>query len=157
MKAFVVEKNHNDEIISGVKDVLKPICGENEGSQRNTEMWNEIFDYIAAAYDEDVLKRIYINGDGAEWIKSGAKLHAKAKFVLDRFHMHKYILAATSHLLDSAQDVRSEMFRAINGRRKKDAEEIFDRIIEITNVKIMKSLRYLIYKQQLKLSILQVS
>src|SRR5574344_1455980 len=30
MKAFVVEKNHNDEIISGVKDVLKPICGENE-------------------------------------------------------------------------------------------------------------------------------
>ena len=30
MKAFVVEKNHNDEIVSGVKDVLKPICGENE-------------------------------------------------------------------------------------------------------------------------------
>ncbi|AYJ81064.1 oxidoreductase [Aliarcobacter cryaerophilus ATCC 43158] len=30
MKAFVVEKNHNDEIISSVKDVEKPICGENE-------------------------------------------------------------------------------------------------------------------------------
>ncbi len=30
MKAFVVEKNHNDEIISGVKEVLKTICGQNE-------------------------------------------------------------------------------------------------------------------------------
>ncbi|WP_418179500.1 YhdH/YhfP family quinone oxidoreductase [Aliarcobacter lanthieri] len=30
MKAFVVEKNHNDEIISSVKDVPKPICNENE-------------------------------------------------------------------------------------------------------------------------------
>src|SRR5574344_2157152 len=30
MKAFVVEKNHNDEIISGVKEIEKPICGENE-------------------------------------------------------------------------------------------------------------------------------
>lgn len=78
-----------------------------------------MFDYIAEAYDETVLERIYINGDGAEWIKSGAKLHANAKFVLDRFHMHKYILAATSHLLDSAQDAPSELFRAINGKRKK--------------------------------------
>lgn len=73
-----------------------------------------------------------LNGDGAEWIKSGAKLHAKARFVLDRFHMHKYILAATSHLLDSAQDARREIFRAINGNRKKDVEEVFDRIIEVT-------------------------
>ncbi|RBQ28773.1 YhdH/YhfP family quinone oxidoreductase [Aliarcobacter vitoriensis] len=30
MKAFVVEKNKNDEIISSVKDVQKPICNENE-------------------------------------------------------------------------------------------------------------------------------
>ena len=46
--------------------------------------------------------------------------------------MHKYILAATSHLLDSAQDARSEIFRAINGKRKKDVEEVFDRIMEVT-------------------------
>ena len=112
---------------------VKYFGGGYEGSQRTAEMWKEVFDYIAEAYDEEFLERIYINGDGAEWIKSGAKVHAKAKLVLDRFHMHKYILAATSHLLDSAQDARSEIFRAINGKRKKDAEEVFDRIIDITD------------------------
>ena len=73
-----------------------------------------------------------MNGDGAEWIKTGAKVHAKAKFVLDRYHMHKYIIAATSHLGDSAQDARSEIWRAINGKRKKDAAEVFERIMDIT-------------------------
>lgn len=111
---------------------VKYFGGGYEGSRRTSEMWKEVFGYIAEAYDEKTLERIYINGDGAEWIRSGEKLHADAKFVLDRFHMHKYILAATSHLLDSAQDARSEIFRAINGKRKKDVEEVFDRIMEVT-------------------------
>ena len=34
----------------------------------------------------------------------GTGMHAKARFVLDRFRMHKYIISATSHLKDSAQD-----------------------------------------------------
>lgn len=111
---------------------VKYFGGGYEGSRKTAELWKGVYDYIEKAYDEKVLERIYINGDGAEWIKSGAKMHAKAKFVLDRFHMHKYILAATSHLLDSAQDARREIFRAINGKRKKDAEKVFDRIIEVT-------------------------
>lgn len=105
-------------------------CEGTEGTQR---LWREVYDYIAGTYDEEVLERIYVNGDGAEWIKTGAKVHAKAKFVLDRYHMHKYIMAATSHLGDSAQDARSEIWGAINGKRKKDAAEVFERIIGITD------------------------
>ena len=112
---------------------VKYFGGGYEGSQKTAQMWKEVFAYISETYDENVLERIYINGDGAEWIKSGAKLHAKAKFVLDRFYMHRYILAATSHLLDSIQEARSEIFRAINGKRKRDAEEAFERIIAITD------------------------
>lgn len=37
----------------------------------------------------------------------------KAKFVLDRFHMHKYIIGATSHLLESVEEARREIYRAI--------------------------------------------
>ncbi|HOO27772.1 MAG TPA: UPF0236 family protein, partial [Lachnospiraceae bacterium] len=33
-----------------------------------------------------------MNGDRAAWIKSGQKLIHKAKFVLDCFYMHKYII-----------------------------------------------------------------
>lgn len=53
----------------------------------------------------DKIKRINLNGDGAAWIKTGAKVLPKTKFVLDKFHMHKYIIAATSHLADSAEEV----------------------------------------------------
>ena len=59
-------------------------------------------------------------------------MHTKARFVLDRFHMHKYILAATSHLKDSAQDARSEIYRAIKGKRKWAAEAAFDKILNVT-------------------------
>lgn len=106
--------------------------GDYAGTEGTKALWQEVFDFITESYDEETLKKIYINGDGAEWIRTGVGMHAKAHFVLDRFHMYKYILSATSHLKDSAQDARSEIYRAINGKRKYVAEEIFDKILNIT-------------------------
>ena len=111
---------------------VKYFGGGYEGTQGTERLWKEVYDYISGSYDEEVLECIYVNGDRAEWIRTGAKVHAKAKFVLDRYHMHKYIIAATSHLGDSVQDARSEIWRAINGKRKKEAGEVFDRIIGVT-------------------------
>ena len=37
--------------------------------------------------DVDKIKNIYINGDGAAWIKSGTNYIAPSKFVLDKYHM----------------------------------------------------------------------
>lgn len=42
----------------------------------------------------------------------------KAVFILNRFHMNKYITAVTFHLLDSAEDARRELYQAINGKKK---------------------------------------
>ncbi len=78
------------------------------------------------------MEGIYINGDGVQWIRSGAKIILRAKFVLDEYHMHKYIMAATSHLEDSAEDARSEIYRAIHKKKKWLAGEVFDRIMEVT-------------------------
>ena len=106
--------------------------GDYAGTEGTKELWQEVFDFITESYDEEVLEKIYINGDGADWIRTGAGMHAKARFVLDRFHMHKYIISATSHLKDSAQDARSEIYRAINGKRKWVVEEAFDKILHVT-------------------------
>jgi hypothetical protein len=106
--------------------------GGYQGTEGTAELWKEVYDYISQTYEEDAIERIYVNGDGAEWIKKGAKVHAKAKFVLDKYHMHKYILAATAHLKDSAPDARNGIWHAINGRHKKLAETTFDKIIVIT-------------------------
>lgn len=106
--------------------------GDYAGTKGTKKLWQEVFEFIENSYDEDALEKIYINGDGAEWIRSGARMHAKAHFVLDRFHMHKYIISATSHLKDSAQDARSEIYRAIKGKRKWAAEAAFDKILNMT-------------------------
>lgn len=45
----------------------------------------------------------------------------KSKFVLDKFHLWKYISAATSHLMDSTEDARELIYEAI---REKDLEEV---------------------------------
>ena len=111
---------------------VKYFGGGYEGSEGTKKLWKEVYDYIAEAYDENTLEKIYVNGDGADWIKQGAKVHAKATFVLDKYHMHKYIIAATSHLLDSKQDARNEIWHAINAKKKWLAEETFDKILSIT-------------------------
>ena len=106
--------------------------GVYEGTKEIKKLWNEVLDYLNEAYDLDAVENIYINGDGASWIRSGVNIIPKSKFALDKYHMHKYILAATSHLEDSAEDARSEIYRAIHKKKKWMAEGIFDKIIEIT-------------------------
>ncbi len=98
-----------------------------------TKLWTEVLDYLNDAYDMDTVKKIYINGDGASWIRTGEKIIPKSKFALDKYHMHKYIIAATSHLGDSADDARSEIYRAIHKKKKRMAEEVFKKIIDVTD------------------------
>lgn len=103
-----------------------------EGTDGVKRLWDEVYQYIESAYDMDELETIYINGDGAAWIKAGAKRIRQAKFRLDKYHMHKYITTATAHLGGSAEDARSELYRAIHKKRKWMAEGAFDRILAVT-------------------------
>jgi hypothetical protein len=58
------------------------------------EMWLDTWSYIEDHYDTDHLKRVFVCGDGDPWIKKGAEILPYAVFVLDRFHLDKYIIAA---------------------------------------------------------------
>lgn len=123
----IICENGRNELIN-----KKHFGGVYEGNKAVEQLWKEVSEYIEASYDTKELIKIYINGDGAAWIKSGEKILEKAKFVLDRFHMHKYIIGATSHLLDSAEDARSEIYRAIHEKKKYQAEEAFEKILAVT-------------------------
>ena len=104
-----------------------------DGPEAITQLWTEVLNYLNEAYDMEAIDKIYINGDGATWIRTGEKIIPKSKFALDKYHMHKYIIAATSHLEDSADDARSEIYRAIHKRKKWMAEDVFDKIIAVTD------------------------
>ena len=123
----ITNENGRNELIN-----KKHFGGVYEGGKAIEQLWKEVSEYIEASYDTEKLIKIYINGDGAAWIKSGQRILDKAKFVLDRFHMHKYIIGATSHLLDSVEDVRSEIYRAIYKMKKCQAEEAFEKILAVT-------------------------
>lgn len=64
----------------------------------NENLWFEVLDYIDSTYDIDSIKRIYISGDGASWIRKGCEFIPNSKFVLDAFHMMKYIRQASAHV-----------------------------------------------------------
>ena len=123
----ITNENGRNELIN-----KRHFGGVYEGGKEIEQLWKEVWDYIEASYDINAIKKVYINGDGAAWIKSGQKLIPKGKFVLDRFHMHKYIIGATSHLKDSVEDARSELYRAVYKKQKKDAEKVFEKILGVT-------------------------
>ncbi|MDO4344807.1 MAG: ISLre2 family transposase [Eubacteriales bacterium] len=107
--------------------------GVYDGQETISGLWGEVLDYLNEAYDIDAVERGYINGDGAAWIRTGEKIIPKSKFALDKYHMHKYIIAATAHLEGAAGDVRSEIYRAIHKKKKWMAEGVFDRVIRSTD------------------------
>ena len=106
-------------------------CGLYPG-KKNEGLWEEVREYIGATYDLDYLEKIYIAGDGAPWIKAGCEVLEKAHFVLDKFHMEKYIQRSVVHLLDSAGEVKNDIYDAIHHKEKGRVKEIFGEIMEVT-------------------------
>ncbi|SHK10760.1 Uncharacterised protein family (UPF0236) [Anaerobranca californiensis DSM 14826] len=80
------------------------------------------YEYIAKRYDIEKIKRIYISGDGASWIKSGLEYIEKSVFVLDRYHINKYVLKSTGHV----PQLRFELWDAINRCNKKGVKKVLN-------------------------------
>ena len=97
-------------------------------AQDNKELWKEVFAYIDATYDTDKIKRVYINSDGGRWIKTGYRGLSDVTFVLDEFHLTKYIHKLTHHLKDSIFDAKSELHECIRFGTKEEFLEIAERL-----------------------------
>ena len=57
----------------------------------NQKLWEDVAYYIDCTYKKDEIENIFIMGDGASYIKAGVEWIDKAVFVLDLFHLEKYI------------------------------------------------------------------
>lgn len=55
------------------------------------DLWEEVMTYIENNYDTEYLEKVYISGDGANWIKTGLEWIIKSVYVLDEFHMKKAV------------------------------------------------------------------
>ena len=72
--------------------------------------------------------KIYLNADGGAWIKSGKNRIAGITYVLDEFHLEKAITKLTSHMEDSIEDAKREIYTAIRNKTKDDFKEIVSRL-----------------------------
>lgn len=91
----------------------------------NNKLWNNVQDYINKAYDTEYLKRVFISGDGASWIKSGADILDKALFCADKFHLMKYINHAAAQMLDEKDIAKEELWHLLYSKKPK-AKERFE-------------------------------
>ena len=67
-------------------------------------LWEEVMTYIENNYDTDYLKRVYISGDGANWIKTGLEWIIKSVYVIDEFHMKKAINGIVGRITKSNKE-----------------------------------------------------
>lgn len=98
------------------------------GTDDNAKLWDEVYAYIDATYDISKIKQIYINSDGGAWIKAGYKRITGIQYVLDEFHLSKYVLKLTSHMLDSQSDARIRVCETIREKEKKDFVELVEEL-----------------------------
>lgn len=59
--------------------------------EKPEDFWCRISEGIIEQYGNRDNLKVYIHGDGASWIKTGLEWIPNSTFILDRFHLHKYV------------------------------------------------------------------
>lgn len=84
-----------------------------QGTDGNRTLWEKVQAFIDRNYDTDALKRIFISGDGAQWIKAGASYLDKAVFCADKYHLMQYLNSAAAQMGDDKDSVKSELWHIL--------------------------------------------
>ena len=93
----------------------------------------------------DKVEKIYISGDRASWIKEGLNWIKGSEYVLDCFHLSKYVKTATAHM----QQTFEPLWTYIRNLNKKGLIELLNFIIAETKSEtkkeaVKKSKRYIL-------------
>ena len=125
----IINAGTEDERNSKRWELISPhyFCRVCNGKE-NELYWDEIFNWINNHYDIAKIKKIYLNADGGSWIQAGPKRIDGITYVLDEFHLQKYVTKLTSHMLDSVDDARNEIYQALRKDKKKEFIEITERL-----------------------------
>ena len=97
----------------------------------NQELWEDVAYYIDCTYKKEDIERIFIMGDGAQYIKAGLEWIEKSVFVLDKFHLEKYI----NHL-NYDEYLKKKLQEAIYQYDPISTENIMDEAIKKINAEI---------------------
>ena len=91
----------------------------------NQKLWEDVAYYIDCTYSKKEIENVFIMGDGASYIKAGVEWIDKAVFVLDMFHLKKYI----NHL-NYDEELKKKLQEAIEQYDPVSVENIMNKAIE---------------------------
>ena len=94
------------------------------GEEGNRKLWEKVYRFIEHNYDYEAIRKIFIGGDGAQWIKNGTRYIEKAVFCADKYHLMQYVNGAARQMLDEADAVKAELWHLLYS--KKHARQRFD-------------------------------
>lgn len=92
----------------------------------------EVADYLDKAYDIEKVEKVYLSGDGANWIREGLNWINKSEYVLDYFHLSKYVRIATAYMEPCFHRI---LWDYIDGLNKEAVKDLLNLIIEQTESK----------------------
>lgn len=98
------------------------------------EMWEDVAYYIDCTYKKDEIETAFIMGDGASYIKAGTEWIAKSVFVLDTFHLEKYI-----NNLNYDEYLKTKLQEAIEQFDPISTESIMEEAIKKINKEIQEN------------------
>lgn len=131
---YIYEGKEEDPVSGRIRLINKHyFSGVYEGEAGIRQLWEEVQAFIIKNYDLDALERIYINGDGASWIRSGTQYIAKSVYCVDKFHMSKYINAASNQMLDGKEEAKRNLYRLIHKGERKEFKAYLQEMASCVN------------------------
>ncbi|WP_425057888.1 ISLre2 family transposase ISAmde2 [Sporomusa carbonis] len=106
------------------RSLINPIYLSSVDEDADT-FWERVWETVDARYDIDQIETVNILGDGAAWIKSAVQVFPKAKFILDRFHLMKYIRRAVGGNHEQGKALRG----ALRFGNREKAQEIIKELL----------------------------
>lgn len=126
---YIYEYKQDAPNVCGRKELVNKyyFSGLYPGEDGNRKLWTKVSDFIDNNYDYDVLRRIFVSGDGASWIKSGVNYLDKAVFCADKYHLMKYINSAAAQFPKQKEEIKSELWHLLYSKQK-SARSNFDAV-----------------------------
>lgn len=132
---YVYEYKKESSESKGRKELVNThyFGGLYEGTKGIEKLWNEVASFIGENYDFDTLEKVYISGDGANWIQKGTEYIEKSVYCIDRFHLMKYINSASNQMMDEGCIAKAEIYRLLYGQHKKEFKQYTQAMLNSAN------------------------
>lgn len=88
--------------------------------------WKNMDEILHEKYDMEKVKRVYILGDGASWIKQGGHFITKSTFMLDKFHAFQALGHITKDPL-----IQGSLRMSVLNNQKKNFQILIDYCLKI--------------------------